>query len=800
MGLQRPDGGGEPGPEDVTVVLPDTIGPYVVMRELGGGGMGAVSLCRMASGRLVAVKRVREELADDPAFRSRFRREVAAARRVSGVYTVPVVDADTEGPRPWIATSYVPAPTLDQAVRLCGSFQEPALRALGTALAEALEVIHAAGVVHRDVKPGNVLLSADGPLVIDFGISKALHSADTRLTGTGSVIGSPAFMAPEQIASSHDAGPEADVFALAGVLVYAACGEGPFGPGDEGSLHRVLTAEPDLHGVPEALHPLLARCLDKTPSRRPGLVEIQAGLAPAEPGDLQVPALREELARRAEEAGLLAVVPPPPGRSPDSRGPKQPGRRRLLIGGLAALGAAATGSAVAMYIVGDSEDSPTTTAKESAKPLGRNVRTVKLTDPPKPMWSTTTPVAIPIPRLHAYRDTLLLHGTGYAAVALDAAKGNIRWQHGSLTTGDGTTSGKAPLGIGANVQGPVEGGMLVSGMSTDRNFVRQHYVALVNPATGQEKSRSALDRSLTVTTLLATHEGTAYVSAYILEGGFTLPSPGSTPDIKSMSKALAIDLKSGKIHWQKDMIANSASGDRYAADRHGFYYTEDTSDGLTIHAVDAAKGTSRWSERVPADPDSSLPAYLQSGGGQLTSSITAVGDLLLAANVKGGLTAHDAKSGRRRWSVPTTVTSPPAVVGDVVLTNDLTQVYAINWRTGKIRWRITSPVNLMLSLGFGPTLAASKDVTAVLFSPLNFDAKGNTTMDGKVGALVLRTSDGKQLWALREEAGAASSPTPSGIGSGAPQGLEMWGLEVRGSRVYLSNGDEIRAYPAAADE
>ncbi|NYV78622.1 serine/threonine-protein kinase, partial [Streptomyces sp. UH6] len=290
--------GSAAGAEEATVVLPATIGPYVVMRELGSGGMGVVSLCRTASGRLVAVKQVREEYADDPAFRSRFRREVAAARRVSGVYTVPVLDADTEAALPWIATVYLPAPSLDRAVAICGSFREPALRALGAGLAEALQAVHAEGLVHRDVKPGNVLLSAEGPRVIDFGISRALNSAATRITGTGTVIGSPAFMAPEQISSSHDTGPEADVFSLAGALVYAACGEGPFGQGDEGTvLHRVLAAEPDLHGVPEALHPLLSRCLDKRPSRRPGPAEILAELSPSDPDALLVPALRAELAR-----------------------------------------------------------------------------------------------------------------------------------------------------------------------------------------------------------------------------------------------------------------------------------------------------------------------------------------------------------------------------------------------------------------------------------------------------------------------------------------------------------------------
>ncbi|MFE0702222.1 PQQ-binding-like beta-propeller repeat protein [Streptomyces sp. NPDC058872] len=785
----------------MTIALPATIGPYVVMRELGSGGMGVVSLGRMASGRLVAVKQVREEYADDPVFRSRFRREVAAARRVSGVYTVPVVDADTEGPRPWVATAYVPAPSLDRAVRLCGSFQEPALRALGTALAEALQVIHAAGVVHRDVKPGNVLLSADGPRVIDFGISKALDSGETRLTGTGTVIGSPAFMAPEQIASSHDVGPEADVFALAGVLVYAACGEGPFGPGDEGTLHRVLTAEPDLHGVPRALHPLLSHCLDKTPSRRPRLAEVLAALAPAAPADLQVPALREEWARRAKEAELLAVAPPPPGTSPDGPQPTRPGRRRFLIGSLAALGVVAAGSAATAYLAGGSEDPPNSAgsppAGDSGKPLGRRVTTVTLTDPPEPLWSTPLPIVVTTPKLHAYEGTLLLDEGGYAAVALDPAQGTVRWQHGGLGRKAGAGSpGSEPLGSGARVVGPVAGGVLVSGMSTDPGSAGQFYAAVADPATGRTGSTASLDKTVSLSMLLATHGTVAYCTVASFGGGIGLPSPGQKPTFDYSQKIAAIELDSGKIRWQKDLTSDSIFGMGFAADQHGFYYAEGTNEGLTLHALTAADGRSRWSVKVPADPDSSFPAAMQAGGGQLVSSLTAAGDLLLAVNVKGGLTAHDAKTGTRRWSVPMTAASAPSVVGDLVLTSDTTQVHAIELRTGKVRWRIASPVNLAPSIGFGPTLAATEDVTAVLFTPLQMNAKGGVTTDAKRGALVLRTSDGKQLWALRENPASAPSATPSGIGSGVPAGYEVWGIAAHGSTVFLAQSGRVRAYRA----
>lgn len=208
---------------------PTRIGPYEVFQLLGEGGMGRVFLARSPGSRLVALKVIRPEYADAPDFRGRFRRETEAARSVSGFFTPPVLDADADAPQPWLATAYVPAPSLHEVVRGFGVLPEPALRALGTGLAEALLAIHAAGIVHRDLKPGNVLVAEDGPRVIDFGISRAVDA--TQVTRTGAVMGTPGFMAPEQIVSSREAGPAADVFSLGCVLVFAATGQGPFGAG-----------------------------------------------------------------------------------------------------------------------------------------------------------------------------------------------------------------------------------------------------------------------------------------------------------------------------------------------------------------------------------------------------------------------------------------------------------------------------------------------------------------------------------------------------------------------------------------
>ncbi|MFD7614739.1 serine/threonine-protein kinase [Streptomyces sp. NPDC059828] len=256
---------------------PREVGPYRLVARLGAGGMGRVFLGRSRGGRAVAVKVVRPELAEGAEFRERFAREVAAARRVNGVFTAGVVDADPEAHPPWLATAYVPGVSLDVAVARSGAWPEAPLMSLAAGLAEALEVIHAAGVVHRDLKPSNVLLAADGPRVIDFGISVA--SELSGITRTGAVIGTPGFMSPEQLTGAHT-GAECDVFALGAVLAFAASGTGPFGSGSaQGLMFRIVYAEPELDPVPAGLRPLVARCLAKDPRDRPTVAEVLAAVA-----------------------------------------------------------------------------------------------------------------------------------------------------------------------------------------------------------------------------------------------------------------------------------------------------------------------------------------------------------------------------------------------------------------------------------------------------------------------------------------------------------------------------------------
>jgi hypothetical protein len=222
----------------------------------------------------VAVKVLRQDLAGDEEFLRRFRLEVSAARRVNGLYTAAVVASGLDGRPPWVATAFVPGPPLDRAVAQHGPLPEAALWRLLAGLAEALRDIHGCGLVHRDLKPGNVLLAADGPRVIDFGISRALDG--TAMTSAGAVFGTPAFMAPEQ-AQGLDAGPASDVFALGGVLAYAATGAPPFGAGSAPAvLYRVVHGAPSVGGVPPLLRGVVARCLAKDPAARPSLDDLAA--------------------------------------------------------------------------------------------------------------------------------------------------------------------------------------------------------------------------------------------------------------------------------------------------------------------------------------------------------------------------------------------------------------------------------------------------------------------------------------------------------------------------------------------
>ncbi|MPY37221.1 serine/threonine-protein kinase [Streptomyces adustus] len=258
---------------------PRRIGPFEVLGRLGAGGMGLVYLARSASGRRVAIKTVRTELAEDQLFRVRFTREVEAARAVSGFYTAAVVDADPRAAVPWLATAYVPAPSLEEIVNDCGPLPAQAVRWLAAGVAEALQSIHGAGLVHRDLKPSNVLVVEDGPRVIDFGIASGV--SNTRLTMTNVAVGTPAYMSPEQAKDSRSVTGASDVFSLGSMLVFAATGHPPFhGANPVETVFMLLREGPDLEGLPDELRPLIESCMQMEATGRPNPADLQAQLAP----------------------------------------------------------------------------------------------------------------------------------------------------------------------------------------------------------------------------------------------------------------------------------------------------------------------------------------------------------------------------------------------------------------------------------------------------------------------------------------------------------------------------------------
>jgi serine/threonine protein kinase len=293
---------------------PRQVGGFRLQARLGAGGMGRVFLGYSPGGRPVAVKVVHPDLARDPEFMKRFRREVAAAQSVSDAYTAAVVGAGPDDSPPWLATTFVAGPSLADLVTRSGPLPEHAVWRLAGGLAEALQAIHAHGLIHRDLKPGNILIAADGPRVIDFGISRTTEG--TVVTATHTTIGTPAYMSPEQ-AQGHPVGPASDVFSLGSVLAFAAAGAAPFGSsGTEmfAIAYRVVNGEPELSGVPASLRPVIDACLAKDPAARPAVSQLildVAGSAPAYPEVTPGRFWPDQVAAVLESSAFTPVLPPP---------------------------------------------------------------------------------------------------------------------------------------------------------------------------------------------------------------------------------------------------------------------------------------------------------------------------------------------------------------------------------------------------------------------------------------------------------------------------------------------------------
>ncbi|MFC5180434.1 WD40 repeat domain-containing serine/threonine protein kinase [Actinomadura harenae] len=314
-------------PED-----PREVGPYRLEGRLGAGGMGEVFFGVSPGGRHVAVKLIRAEFAADPRFRSRFAREIEAARKVGGFHTAQVVDADAGAEAPWMVTAFVPGPSLRQVVLQRGPMPPHEVRRLGAGLAEGLAAIHGSGLVHRDLKPGNVIMSPDGPRIIDFGIARAADA--TSLTSAGVVVGTFSFMSPEQVCA-EETGPPGDVFSLGCLLTYAATGHGPFdAPTIPAIVHRITSGPPTLDGLTGDLREIVAACLAKDPAPRPS-----------------VPVLLDRLTS-PETHPAAPPQPTAPAPAPQAAAPaeKQVSRRALLVGGAAAGAVAVVGVPAAVML------------------------------------------------------------------------------------------------------------------------------------------------------------------------------------------------------------------------------------------------------------------------------------------------------------------------------------------------------------------------------------------------------------------------------------------------------------------
>ncbi|MDH6213504.1 protein kinase domain-containing protein [Streptomyces pseudovenezuelae] len=427
-----------------------SIAGYTLIDQLGSGGMGVVHLGLSESGRQVAIKVVHAQYALDEEFRARFRQEVAAARRVSGAFTAPVVDADPDAAQPWMATLYVPGRTLTEVVADQGPLSGRRLRTLALGLVEALRDIHRAGVVHRDLKPSNVLIAEDGPRVIDFGISRAADNED--LTVTGRLIGTPPFMSPEQFSSPRDVTAASDVFSLGSVLVYAATGNRPFEGGSPYLTgYQVMYEAPKLDGVREPLRAIAARCLEKDPSVRPGLEELHRALLalPADESAESLPDFFDSAPTVADGvtgtgSGHRRGSRPHPGPA-DHQAATATGTgtgttvgrrrrvRRVLVGLGSALALTTVGLTAAHVVASDGGGSrdPGGSASPSASvvalpagwhPWRASLRTDKTGQPLDELESGCVPSGA---------TALYCAGTGFTTVKLDAASGLVKWRRGT---------------------------------------------------------------------------------------------------------------------------------------------------------------------------------------------------------------------------------------------------------------------------------------------------------------------------------------------------------------------------------
>ena len=673
---------------------PERVGVYRLLARIGAGGMGVVYLGRSPAGRAVAVKVIRPRFAADSQYRARFRREAAAARTVTPTFTAAVLDADPDAPEPWLVTAFLPGLTLRQAIAAHGALPPASTRLLAAGLAEALAAIHRTGLAHRDLKPGNIMLTPAGPHVIDFGIARPEDA--TAITRDGTVLGTPGFMAPEQVYGAG-AGPASDVFSLGAVLAFAATGREPFGAGEtDAVLARVASASADLTGIGDrVLSGLVSACLTADPLARPspaalldrlGTVGQHAGWLPdpvAEAIDRRAAAARlmlgppvdvmptsgEVMAEETVDPSVSILAPPPPP-------PRRVSRRALLIGGGAAL--AATAGLVALLSDDEDEAPGSAVPEEPRGNLDRNE--------PEVVWRTQ--VSNSITRMFAAGGTviaaahtggiraldprtgepvwqrdaetvtatvgdtaILVNPRGWEVSAVEAATGNPRWtfappygevSRNAVVAGDVVCFGTDVVrGIGLADGQP----RWTADVRSERGFVATDGVFVgctIDQVSGVDAATGQVRWSFPVPAQPADPQAAAGI-AYVCDADGTIR---------------AVRVADGAVLWQQPGLGSSAFL-WLVADANAMYYAADGE----IRAFAATTGAPLWT-RPMGRRIGAADVYLLAD----KSTVSLAGDTLYVVSNDWHLYALNAADGRELWNRPDIASSWGVVTGDGLVT------------------------------------------------------------------------------------------------------------------------------------
>ncbi|QCD55883.1 serine/threonine-protein kinase [Streptomyces hawaiiensis] len=773
---------------------PAEVGGYRIEDRLGSGGMGVVYLARSASGRRLAVKVVHSQYADDDEFRARFRREVAAARQVSGAFTAPVVDADADATHPWMATLYIPGADLGTHVREHGPLPLPRLRGLAAGLAEALRDIHRAGVVHRDLKPANVMLAEDGPRVIDFGISRAAEfAASDVLTQTGRVMGTPPFMSPEQFAAPQDVGPAADMFSLGSVLTYAATCRGPFdSPSPYETALRVVEGEPDLTGVPDELLPFIRLCLEKHRKDRPAAdelftllreggtpgpllvpgtgaprpVRLWPGAPPTEPAGAAWPdaarSERDETSHRLpEEAdaerdesrhprpGRIPTQqhqpPPDPAGAPAPGAERTRGRRRhglLLVTAAVAVALAAIVTTT-VTLIRDNDRPPSSTAKAADLPEGWKpwVATVKSPEGDKGgLGGTDTSLK----GCSVVDTSLVCAGSDLMATRFGLTDGRNTWSRAVDPTPGGAFGDEGALIGTGDSRVFTYGAEDAEGTS---GVGSSYTVYALAADTGKELWRTPTGSGETASVPDSTQGAATAVS----EGVIT--AYGSQGDQYAL-----LDAETGKVRWRQpkpdtrgDCVLDSAADRAYLICTTVMNDEEEEAAESTVFEIDTATGKTRWTVEAEGGLE-----MLGRQGGRLVfaDGRPTARDLTLIDVSSQALTV-------RRLAKPRPEASRAYLVrGTVYFTRSSGGVRAVSPSTGRTLWESNSTLERQ-----GPPTASA---THVYFA----------SPSGRLAALNARSGKVEDTRPGRDDGGRIDSAL---VTSGAP-------LLLVGDALYVPYG------------